>query len=92
MSGASGVVPAAIHLSPEAVGGGPLCRLRDGDILRLDARDGVLEARVPAETWTAREPWIPDVSGRREGTGRELFGLFRMHATDAESGARSCQP
>jgi len=91
MSGASGVVPAAIHASPEAAGGGPLCRLRDGDIVRLDASRGVLEARVPPSEWDSRALQTPDVTGRHHGTGRDLFGLFRNHATDAESGARSCQ-
>ncbi len=92
MSGASGVVPAAIHASPEAAGGGPLCRLRDGDVVRLDTGRGVLEALVPPAEWDSRTLHAPLVTGRQHGTGRDLFGLFRNHATNAESGARSCQP
>ena len=92
MSGASGVVPAAIHLSPEALGGGAIAKLRDGDMVLLDATQGVLEAQVDAAQWAAREALLPDVSGNASGVGRELFSLFRAHASDAESGARSCLP
>ncbi|MEY4762045.1 MAG: hypothetical protein RLZZ200_1901 [Pseudomonadota bacterium] len=91
MSGASGVVPAAIHVSPEAYADGPLCRLRDGDLVRLDATAGRLEALVPVADWKARSLRRPTAAGHQHGTGRDLFGLFRNHATDAESGARSCQ-
>src|SRR5690606_17364398 len=56
MSGASGTVPAAIHVSPEAAAGGPLARVRDGDVVRLDADGGVLEVLVPDEEFSAREP------------------------------------
>ena len=59
MSGASGKVPAAIHLTPEAASDGPIARLRDGDIIRLDARAGVLEAQVDAATFAARKPVKP---------------------------------
>jgi phosphogluconate dehydratase len=83
MSGASGKVPAAIHVSPEALPDGPLARLRDGDIVRLDARAGQLEAlhvdlasRPPANSPPAAV-----------GTGRELFSLMRMHCNEAERGA-----
>ena len=91
MSGASGAVPAAIHLSPECVAGGPIGRVRDGDLLRLDSRTGVLEACVPAEAWQRRE-LEADGAGdlRGAGYGRELFATFRAAATDAESGALSC--
>ncbi len=92
MSGASGTVPAAIHVSPEALSGGPIARLRDGDIVRLDAEAGVLEALVPPEVWNARTLEAAQTSGYQYGSGRDLFGLFRANATDAESGARSCQP
>ena len=83
MSGASGKVPAAIHVSPEALPDGPLARLRDGDMIRLDASGGSLEAvgidlasRPPANS-----PPPP------AGTGRELFALMRLHVNEAEAGA-----
>ena len=84
MSGASGKVPAAIHLSPEALGGGPIGKLRDGDIVRLCAREGVVEARVDASEWNAREQ-APAQLGNL-GLGRELFGLMRAYADEAERG------
>jgi phosphogluconate dehydratase len=85
MSGASGKVPAAIHVSPEALCDGPIGRIRDGDIVRLCARDGVLEAKVDPAVWDAR----PQAPGPREqaGTGRELFALMRAGADAAERGA-----
>jgi phosphogluconate dehydratase len=86
MSGASGAVPAAIHVTPEVVSGGPLGKVRDGDILRLDCGAGVLEAKVPAEVWNARELPRADLSGNEYGTGRELFRLFRANAAGAEQG------
>jgi phosphogluconate dehydratase len=86
MSGASGVVPAAIHVTPECVGGGPLGKVRDGDIVRLDSDAGVLEARVPAETWARRECVTTDLARNEAGTGRELFKLFRTNAAGAEQG------
>ena len=65
MSGASGKVPAAIHVSPEALAGGPLAKVRDGDVIRLDAVAGTLEALVDAATWAAREPAaLPADAGR----------------------------
>ena len=83
MSGASGKVPAAIHVSPEALPDGPLARVRDGDLIRLDAQRGTLEAvgvdlaaRPPANS-----PPPP------VGTGRELFAIMRSHASEAELGA-----
>ena len=86
MSGASGAVPAAIHITPECVGGGPLAKVRTGDVIRLDATNGVLEARVPAEEWSRRELATADLHGNNAGTGRELFSLFRAHAAGAEQG------
>ena len=85
MSGASGKVPAAIHCSPEALGDGPLSRVRDGDVIRLDAEAGDLFARVDPAEWAARTPATapPEASGM----GRELFGLFRANANEAERGA-----
>ncbi|WP_067458059.1 phosphogluconate dehydratase [Actinomadura macra] len=86
MSGASGAVPAAIHVSPEAAAGGALARVRDGDVVRLDADKGLLEVLVPDEEFAAREPegaapveWA--------GTGRELFESFRSAVGPAERGA-----
>jgi phosphogluconate dehydratase len=87
MSGASGKVPSAIHLTPEAAADGPISRLRDGDIIRLDAQAGVLEAQVDAATLAAREPVKPDVSAAVHGVGRELFTRLREGATPADEGA-----
>jgi phosphogluconate dehydratase len=84
MSGASGKVPAAIHVSPEALGGGPLARLRDGDIVRVSAETGSLEALVDAQIWASRP--LADAPPPRLGTGRELFALFRHGASPAEQG------
>ncbi|HYF44014.1 MAG TPA: phosphogluconate dehydratase [Ramlibacter sp.] len=90
MSGASGKVPAAIHVSPEAAAGGPLAKLRDGDPVRLDAVQGTLAALVPEGEWAAREP-ARITEGQREaagrGLGRELFASFRRNALAAEEGA-----
>ena len=85
MSGASGKVPAAIHLSPEALGGGPIGRLRDGDMVRVCAQEGVVEALVEAAEWDAREQ--PPAPPPPFDTGRELFALFRHHSDLAEQGA-----
>jgi phosphogluconate dehydratase len=91
MSGASGTVPAAIHVSPESISAGAIAKVRDGDVIRLDARTGTLEALVDAYEFAARPaPLIAPPA--TAGTGRELFGSFRAHATDAESGARTCNP
>ncbi|WP_310447582.1 phosphogluconate dehydratase [Thiobacillus sp.] len=90
MSGASGKVPAAIHVSPEASAGGPLAKVRDGDMLRLDAVAGTLEARVDAAVWDVREaaPLPPEQSlDNAFGLGRELFGGMRRNVTCAEEGA-----
>ncbi|MFC3683340.1 phosphogluconate dehydratase [Hydrogenophaga luteola] len=87
MSGASGKVPAAIHLSPEALADGPIARVMDGDMITLDCERGVLEVEVDAATFAARAVVHPDLSHNAHGTGRDLFGLFRAHASTAESGA-----
>jgi phosphogluconate dehydratase len=89
MSGASGKVPAAIHVSPEAVAGGPLGKLRDGDVVRLDGEAGVLEALVDAAEWQAREPQLAEPGVGEHGYGRELFASHRRSATVAEEGAAS---
>jgi phosphogluconate dehydratase len=90
MSGASGKVPAAIHVDPEALAGGPLARLRDGDRIRVDARAGVLHALVPDAEWAAREPAVPSAAHldtHAHGLGRELFAAMRRNALPAEQGA-----
>ena len=87
MSGASGKVPAAIHLSPEALADGPIARVMDGDMITLDCERGVLEVEVDAATFAARPVRHPDLSHNTHGTGRELFGLFRHHASAPEQGA-----
>ena len=87
MSGASGKVPAAIHVSPEAACGGPLARLRDGDVIRLDATTGTLT--VLTEGFEARTPVTVDLSANSFGIGRELFEVFRRNAGPATSGAMS---
>ena len=90
MSGASGKVPAAIHCSPEALAGGPLARLRDGDIVRVDANAGTLQALVPEAEWAARTPATlsaaqAEVNGH--DLGRELFAGMRRNVRCAEQGA-----
>jgi phosphogluconate dehydratase len=87
MSGASGKVPAAIHVTPEAVDGGPIAKLREGDMVRLDAEGGRLEALVGAAEWSAREPVVADLAANDHGCGRELFAALRRHVTGAETGA-----
>jgi len=93
LSGASGKIPAAIHMTPEAARGGPLARLREGDLIRLDAESGVLEALVPAEEWNARE-LAPNTSPAALDIGRNLFAVSRDVVTPADQGALSisCGP
>jgi phosphogluconate dehydratase len=92
MSGASGKVPAAIHVSPEALAGGPLAKLRDGDRVRLDATSGLLQALVDDEVW-AKRPLAEMPQDLQQsnglGTGRELFAASRRNALSAEEGACS---
>ncbi|HEY2257952.1 MAG TPA: dihydroxy-acid dehydratase, partial [Variovorax sp.] len=92
MSGASGKVPAAIHVSPEAAAGGPLAKVRDGDLIRLDGVAGTLTVLLPDDEWAAREcASMPDglraANGR--GLGRDLFAGMRRNAMTAEEGACS---
>lgn len=86
MSGASGKVPAAIHVTPEALGGGPLAKVRDGDMLRVDAVAGTLDVLVDEAEWAARTP-DECKAPVATGFGRELFANFRRHAGGAEQGA-----
>ena len=85
MSGASGKVPAAIHVSPEALDGGPIAYLQDGDILRLDAANGTLE--ILTDGVLARTAVTADMSHNQFGTGRELFAPFRNAVGTADTGA-----
>jgi phosphogluconate dehydratase len=90
MSGASGKVPAAIHVCPEAVCGGPLARLRDGDLIRVDAVAGTLEAKVDAAEWAARELQTRPAAmaeAHAHDLGRELFAGMRRNVRPAEEGA-----
>lgn len=87
MSGASGKVPAAIHCTPEASAGGPLSRLRDGDVVRVDAENGRLEVDVDLHS---RDPWIPEHA--THGTGRELFSAFRERVGRPDAGASMFGP
>ena len=89
MSGASGKVPAAIHVTPEVLAGGPFGLVRDGDMILLDAEAGILEAQVPAAEWAARKVEAADLSANQTGMGRELFALFRNAVSTAEEGATS---
>ena len=89
MSGASGKVPAAIHVSPEVLVGGPLGRVRTGDMIRLDADAGVLQALVPDAEWQARGMEAVDLGSNQVGMGRELFAIFRNGVSEAETGATS---
>jgi phosphogluconate dehydratase len=85
MSGASGKVPSAIHVSPEALDGGPLARLHDGDLVRVDAVAGTLDVLTPG---VLQRPNVrPDLVANSYGLGRELFGVFRNNVGPAEAGA-----
>ncbi len=90
MSGASGKVPAAIHVTPEALDGGPLARVRDGDLIRMDAEAGTLEVLIDDATWAARQPETispEQAADNAHGLGRELFGGMRRNVNSAEEGA-----
>jgi phosphogluconate dehydratase len=87
MSGASGKVPAAIHVTPEAAEGGAIAKICDGDMIRLDAVEGRLEVLVDAAEWAARAPVTADLSANEWGVGRELFMPFRSQVNRADEGA-----
>ncbi|WP_440533846.1 phosphogluconate dehydratase [Variovorax sp. YR566] len=92
MSGASGKIPAAIHVSPEAAAGGPLAKVRDGDLIRLDSVAGTLAVLLPEDEWAARETATQPEAQRiadGHGLGRELFAGMRRNALTAEEGACS---
>ncbi|MEQ9328020.1 MAG: phosphogluconate dehydratase [Rhodospirillales bacterium] len=86
MSGASGKIPAAIHLTPEALDGGPVARLRDGDMVTVDAVNGLISVET-SDDFAAREPAIADLTANDFGTGRELFRMFRQVVSSPEAGA-----
>ncbi|WP_370251990.1 phosphogluconate dehydratase [Nioella sp.] len=85
MSGASGKVPSAIHVSPEALDGGLIAKLQDGDLIRVDAAKGTLDVLTGGVA--ERAPATPDLSANSHGIGRELFDVFRRTAGPATSGA-----
>jgi len=92
MSGASGTVPAAIHVSPECLSGGPLAKVRDGDIVRLDSLAGTLTVNVPDEIFSRRTAAAPVLDQNGYGMGRDLFRMFRANAAAAEEGGGVCVP
>ncbi|MCX9157070.1 phosphogluconate dehydratase [Niveibacterium sp. 24ML] len=87
MSGASGKVPAAIHVTPEAVAGGAIGRLQDGDRIRLDANSGTLTVDLPDSEFSVRSAAVGQLAANQYGMGRELFGVFRNSVGGAEQGA-----
>ena len=87
LSGASGKVPAALHVTPEAAHGGAIAKIRDGDIVRVDGRTGRLEVLVDAQAFAAREAAMADLTSYHSGTGRELFATFRSAVGTADTGA-----
>jgi phosphogluconate dehydratase len=87
LSGASGKVPSAIHVTPEAADGGPIAKLRDGDIIRVDGVNGHLTVLVDPAEWAARSAEVIDLTANHFGTGRELFGAFRNAVGKADEGA-----
>jgi len=87
MSGASGKIPAAIHVTPEAAVGGAIGKIRDGDIVRVDAEAGTLEVKLDAADLQSRPTPDVDLDGHHHGLGRELFALFRNAAAPADLGA-----
>jgi len=89
LSGASGKVPAAIHVTPEALSGGLLAKVRDGDRIRIDVGAGRLDLLLDDEAITAREYADPGVREVRYGTGRQIFAPLRGNLQSAEEGASS---
>lgn len=87
MSGASGKVPSAIHMCPECEDGGPLAKVRDGDMIVLNTQTGDVNALVDAAEFAARKPAANSAKDHHWGMGREMFGAFRVGASSAETGA-----
>jgi len=92
MSGASGAVPAAIHVTPECLSGGPLAKVHDGDIVRLDSVAGTLTIKVSEEAFSQRKLPTPALEQNGYGMGRDLFRVFRANAAPAEEGGGVCVP
>jgi phosphogluconate dehydratase len=86
MSGASGAIPAAIHVTPESVHGGPIAKIQDGDVIRVDSLTGRLDVLLDDEELAARVP-SPRVTEDGVGTGRELFASLRSAVGRADEGA-----
>ena len=89
MSGASGKVPAAIHVTPEAIDGGAIGRIKTGDMMLVDGNTGKLEVLVDAAEFNGREQAQSDLSHNFYGMGREMFGAMRAQLSGAEQGACS---
>jgi phosphogluconate dehydratase len=89
MSGASGKVPAAIHVTPEALKGGLLAKVNTGDMIELDTATGVMSVLVSDEELESREAKVTDVANHQVGMGREMFAAIRTTLTGAEQGACS---
>ncbi|MDO8938839.1 MAG: phosphogluconate dehydratase [Methylicorpusculum sp.] len=87
MSGASGKVPSAIHMCPECADGGPLAKVRNGDIIHLNTQTGEINVLIDKTEFNARKPAINSANDHHHGMGRELFAGFRLNATSAENGA-----
>ncbi len=87
LSGASGKVPSAIHVTPEAYTGGMLAKVQNGDVIRINGRTGELQLRVDEAVLALRTPYQPDLSSERAGSGRELFSALRSQLSGAEQGA-----
>ena len=92
MSGASGKVPAAIHVSPEALNGGAIAKVQDGDMITLDCDEQILRLEVSDSELASRQAPSPDRFSNQHGSGRDLFALFRDHAAHAEDGASPLLP
>jgi phosphogluconate dehydratase len=86
LSGASGKVPSAIHVTPEAAAGGAIAKIRNGDVIRLDAPAGRLEVKVADDVWARRPHAEVDLSASHVGVGRELFAVFRGAVGSADEG------
>ncbi|WP_024298787.1 phosphogluconate dehydratase [Methylomicrobium lacus] len=87
MSGASGKIPSAIHMCPECADGGPLAKVRNGDMIYLNTETGEVNVLVDKDEFNARKPAVNSAKDHHHGMGRELFAGFRLNASSAETGA-----
>ena len=87
MSGASGKVPSAIHMCPECIDGGPLAKVRDGDLIELNTQTGQVNVLLDTNEFATRVPAENSSNNHHIGMGRELFGVFRANSSSAETGA-----